>query len=249
MQTKQQVLQACTVEGMTVKLPAVQLERKLYQDTAKALELIGGKWKGGKVMGFVFNEDPTSLLKQIAGGEQRNLKKEYQFFGTSDKLADKLVSLAGIDSEELTILEPSAGQGAIIKAVLRANPALLVHYFELMEINRTFLEKIPDAISLGKDFLKESKSMYYLGFDRIIANPPFSKNQDIDHICQMYLCCKPGGRIVTIAGKHWQIGQENKCQQFREWLQEINAEIIEVPAGEFKESGTSIATCIIIINK
>jgi hypothetical protein len=60
------------------------------------LELIGGKWKGGKVGGFVFQEDPTDMLEQIANGENRKLKKEFQFFATPDELADKLVELADI---------------------------------------------------------------------------------------------------------------------------------------------------------
>ena len=76
--TKEQVLQDCTVEGNVVKLPNIQLDRKDYQEVAKALELIGGKWKGGKIMGFVFVTDPTELLDQIANGEKRNLKKEFQ---------------------------------------------------------------------------------------------------------------------------------------------------------------------------
>ena len=49
--TKEEVLQKCTVEGNVVKLPNKQLDRKLYQEVAKALELIGGKWKGGIVTG------------------------------------------------------------------------------------------------------------------------------------------------------------------------------------------------------
>ena len=84
MTTKEQVLQNCTVEGTVVKLPNVQLDRKLYQEVAKALELIGGKWKGGKVFGFVFATDPTDLLHQIANGEKGNLKKEFQFFATPE---------------------------------------------------------------------------------------------------------------------------------------------------------------------
>ena len=91
MTTKEEVLHNCTVEGTTVKLPNVQLDRKLYQEVAKALELIGGKWKGGKVSGFVFATDPTDLLDQIANGEKRNLKKEFQFFATPEKLADELI--------------------------------------------------------------------------------------------------------------------------------------------------------------
>jgi len=89
--TKEQILQNCTVEGNIVKLPNIQLDRKDYQEVARALELIGGKWKGGKIMGFVFITNPSELLIQISNGEKRNLKKEFQFFATPEKLADKLV--------------------------------------------------------------------------------------------------------------------------------------------------------------
>lgn len=246
MQTKQEVLQACSISGMIVTLPAVQLERKLYQDVAKALELIGGKWNR-KAQGFIFNEDPAGLLAQISNGEKRNLKKEYQFFGTSDILADELVQDAGIEEYDL-LLEPSAGQGAIIKAIHRAHPGQLVHYCELMPINRTFLNRLPNAQYITDNFLKLASSKITMGtFDRIIANPPFSKNQDIDHIRQMWDCLKPGGRIVTIASKHWQIANNNKEKTFREWLGD--AEVTSIQAGAFEESGTKIATCKIILNK
>ncbi|HZK96540.1 MAG TPA: hypothetical protein VFC67_20230, partial [Prolixibacteraceae bacterium] len=128
---KQEILQSCTVEGLIVKLPDEQFDRKIYQEVAKALELIGGKWKGGKIAGFVFNEDPTDLLAQIAGGESRNLKKEYQFYATPPAIADWLVELAGIKPDH-KILEPSAGQGAIINAINRILPTQRVYWYELM---------------------------------------------------------------------------------------------------------------------
>jgi len=39
-----EVLKKCRVEGNVIKLPEGQLERNIYQEVAKALELIGGKW-------------------------------------------------------------------------------------------------------------------------------------------------------------------------------------------------------------
>ena len=99
--TKEEVLQKCTVEGNVVKLPNVQLDRNEYLEVKKALELIGGKWKGGKVFGFVFATDPTDLLAEIANGEKQNLKKEFQFFATPEKLADELVELHRVGGIEL----------------------------------------------------------------------------------------------------------------------------------------------------
>ncbi len=244
--TPEQILSGCTIDGMIVRLPVGQLDRKLYMEVANKLNLIGGTWKGGKIQGFVFREDPIELLQQITNGEKRNLKKEYQFFATPDELADKLVEMAEI-KEHYVILEPSAGQGSIIKAIQRKCPEMIVDYFELMEINRSFLQKINFTHFIGEDFLKYPGEHY--GYDRIIANPPFAKNQDIDHIYRMWEMLNIGGRLVTIASCHWEFSNGKKETTFRQWLTRVNAEIRHIPPGAFKESGTLIKSRIVIINK
>lgn len=244
MTTKEQVLQNCTVEGTTVKLPNIQLNRKLYQEVAKSLELIGGKWKGGKVLGFVFATDPTDLLEEIANGEKRNLKKEFQFFATPEKLADELVYLADLKQHD-TILEPSAGQGAIIKAINKVCD-VVPDCFELMDVNTIILNKSRLRFNLiGADFLSHSGKTY----TKIIANPPFTKNQDIEHLNKMYECLAFGGRLVCITSESWVNGNHKKQVEFRDWLEEVGAEIIDIEKGTFKESGTMVGGKIIIINK
>ena len=254
METKEQVLQSCTIHDPVVKLPNVQLDRKLYMEVAKSLELIGGKWKGGKVAGFVFPQDPTELLEQVANGEKRNLKKEYQFFATPDELADDLVRRADILPGN-SILEPSAGQGAIIDAVIRSGIlnklCTDLFYVEKMPTNLLMLKKknYPDNVYyvgvLNDDFLNMDTDR----FDRIIANPPFSNNQDIDHIYHMYARLFPGGRIVTVASSHWEVSSNKKEKAFREWLEKVGADVEDIPAGVFKESGTMVGGKIITINK
>jgi len=78
--TKIEVLQNCKIEGNIIKLPNTQIDRKVYLEVKKSLELIGGKWNGGKVFGFVFTADPTNLLNQISNRESRNLKKRVSVF-------------------------------------------------------------------------------------------------------------------------------------------------------------------------
>lgn len=41
--TKEEVLKECKVDGFVVKLPNTQLERKVYLEVSKALQMIGGK--------------------------------------------------------------------------------------------------------------------------------------------------------------------------------------------------------------
>jgi len=242
--TKEQVLQDCTIEGNAVKLPNIQLDRKDYQEVAKALELIGGKWKGGKIMGFVFVTDPTDLLDQIANGEKRNLKKEFQFFATPEKLADELVYLADLKQHD-TILEPSAGQGAIVKAINKVCD-VVPDCFELMDVNTLILKKSGLSFNLiGEDFLKNEGKTY----SKIIANPPFTKNQDIDHLKEMYNCLSRGGKLVCITSESWVNGSQKKQVDFKNWLEKEKAEIIDIEKGSFKESGTAVGGKIIVLEK
>lgn len=245
-----EVLKNCTVEGNVVKLPGVQLDRKVYIEVKKSLELIGGCWKGGKVFGFVFPDNPAALLSQISQGEVRNLKKEFQFFETPGELADRIVSIANIKSNTC-VLEPSAGRGAIVKAVQRKIPGKIVNCCEIMDINLGFLNKIPHVRIIVDDFfkLKSFPDSIYPLYDRIVANPPFSKNQDIDHIMEMWDHLKVGGKLVSVASTHWQISDNKKEKAFRGFLEKHQAKIIPVEKGTFKESGTTIATNIIVINK
>lgn len=244
MKTKEEVLQNCLVEGNVVKLPNINLDRKLYLEVAKSLELIGGKWKGGKVYGFVFENNPTELLEQISKGESRNLKKEFQFFATPEKLADDLVSLASLQPDD-SILEPSAGQGAIIKAINKVCVSI-PDCFELMETNVTILNKSGLKFNLiGDDFFKHKGKKY----SKIIANPPFSKNQDIDHLKEMYNCLSDGGRLVCITSESWKTGSQKKQVEFKKWIDEVKAEVIDIPKGSFKESGTMVGGKIVVVNK
>lgn len=65
----QETLKACTVEGNIVKLPDWQVDRKVYLEVKNKMELIGGKWKGGKIQGFVFEGDPAPILAALINKE------------------------------------------------------------------------------------------------------------------------------------------------------------------------------------
>lgn len=237
-----EILNNCTVDNNVVKLPPTQLDRETYLGVKKSLEKIGGKWTGGKVQGFKFDFDPTDLLTDLQGGKDRNIKKEFQFFETPESLAKRIVELAEIQQGNY-VLEPSAGRGAILKQITLDRK---ICFFEIFEQHRNYLSDNPNFLCIGSDFLQADETFKY---DRIIANPPFSKNQDIDHIRKMYAVLKPKGVLVSVASKHWQTSSNRKETDFRNWLSEIGAEIFEVEAGAFKESGTNISTVIIRIRK
>ncbi len=273
--TTQEILNDCTIDGNHVKLPDVKLERKVYTDVKRALEKMGGKWKGGKTAAFVFAEDPTALMRRAQSGEKVNTKQEFQFFETGDKMADRLVQLLNVTKPEIEakawfkILEPSAGQGALIDALIRAGvlecAGTKIYAIEKMPQNvRILLQKYDPVNELHvakiNDFIELDTESEEGKFDRIIANPPFTKHQDVDHVYKMYAALRKGGRLVSLTSKSW--SQQayshtedpdrktmSKPQKFLEWLGDHHATIIPMSGSHFKHAGTSIEVNIIVIDK
>lgn len=235
------------IDGFKLVLPtSVRFDKREYSDLKTLLLKSGGTYKSNA---FIFKEPAQDIYDRLLGGEDLDFKKKFQYFPTPEKLADKLVELANIKPGD-SILEPSAGQGAIIRAINKVCDNI-VDYFEIMDFNVKTLETIIDngdlhAQYVGRDFLLGNTSYKY---DKIIANPPFSKNQDIDHIRQMWKHLNFNGRIVTVCSQHWTFSTGTKELAFKDWLSNVKHELIEVKAGTFKESGTNIATYILIINK
>lgn len=239
------ILKHCTLKDSVLKLPKVQFNKKSYAEAKKWIEEAGGSWQSGKIQGFTFPFNPERVFSILKEGKRCNLQQEYQFFQTPAEVADWLVMLAGGINEADTVLEPSAGRGALIKAIHRACPSVTVECYELMPENREFLYSLDNVIILDEDFTKDSVGSY----TKIIANPPFSGNQDIEHVRIMYKLLEKGGTLAAITSSHWKIASEKKCVDFRNWLEEVHGEVFEIGAGEFKESGTSISTMAVVIRK
>jgi len=246
MTTKKEVLDNCKIEGNKVFLPEVQLDRKLYVEVDKVLKGMGGKWNRN-AKAHLFDEDPTELLGRVKAGEKVNLKKEFQFFETPENIADWLVEIAEIETWN-TVLEPSAGKGASVDAIYKRHGNRHVSAIEFMGTNSKFLEEkyqTMDFYLFGTPNFLDINHKY----DRIIANPPFNKNQDIDHIRHMYDCLEKTGRLVSIASTHWERSKNTKETEFRKWLDSVGAQVKNLPEGIFKVSGTMIRTKIIVIDK
>ena len=234
------ILDKCTVEGNTVFLTCGQLDRKTYEAVNKCLESIGGKWNR-KAKGHVFNSDPTDLLDNlILTGETTDLKKEYQYFPTPEVIVDKMIELAEIQPSNI-LLEPSAGQGAIVDKFPKEN---IFTCIELNPSNAKVLNNKGYQV-LERDFLTYSDYK----FDRIVMNPPFSKQQDVDHILHAWDLLEDGGILVSVVSESPFFRENKKSVEFRQWLEENDADVIELDAGAFKESGTMVKTRLIKVCK
>lgn len=210
-------------------LPNQHLERKLYVAVNKVLEAIGGKWNR-KERAHLFEYPPADIVEHILlTGEYVDQKKEFQFFETPRELAKQLVGLAGIREAE-TVLEPSAGRGAIAQFLNGCD------CIELNEANRGYLEDKGFNV-VGEDFLAFNNK-----YDVIVANPPFTKQQDIDHVLHMLKLANR--KVVSVMSASVLFRNNHKTIAFRSFIEEGGATIKPLPDGTFSPSGTNVRTCV-----
>lgn len=244
----QEIINNCRAQDGIIFLPAVTLDRSLYLQLKKLMQSNGAKWKGGKVGGFVC-PDADEVLARLQGGDLSDRKKAYQFFATPVELGEAMVGTLEILTPDMRVLEPSAGRGALIFAMRNCfGSDICPDYCELMPENRRELTaKFSGCHCVGDDFLQaEGLTGRY---DRIIANPPFAKNQDIRHIRRMYDCLNPTGRMVTLCSPHFEYASDRESRDFRDWLQSVGASVSIVAKGAFRSSGTDIEARRIVIYK
>lgn len=188
----------------TLKLNG-QLDRKDYMAVMKVIEGAGGKWVKAKGL-HTFSDDPSHLIQQaVEDGKGRNIQQEFQSFYTPAPLAAKMAALLPADVKR--VLEPSCGEGALLRAVRKLHPeAFLVGY----DIDQRALQKcglgargngmggLEPGYYVLKDYL-ETNSASCSTFDAIAANPPFTGGQDAKHLIHMMaLHIQVGGTIVIL---------------------------------------------------
>lgn len=239
-----EILSLCRVQDNTVILPDGQLDRATYLAVDKVLTFMGGKWNR-KTKGHLFDHDPSDDLDNvILAGEVSNHKKDFQFFPTPKAVAERVCDLAEITSE-CNCLEPSCGKGNIADEMWSRNPHMLLG-LELDIIHKECLDQKPYLTTVGVNFLTHDLDLL---FDRICQNPPFAHLQDVDHVYKAYSVLAPGGILVSVMSMAPFYRSDKKSQLFRTWLDEVGAEVENLPEGAFKESGTMVKTCIVKIRK
>ena len=248
------MLEQCRTEANLVCLPERQLDRKLYESVNKVLELLGGKWSR-KDKAHVFEGDPSeALYNAIATESVADTKKGFQQFFTPNALADRLVRLADIRPGH-RVLEPSAGNGSILRAIYRTGVSPL--YIFAVEIDTQLSAKLTDC-QVGAPF--GCTTVVHFGdvadgevdklpqFDRVVMNPPFTGQQDIKHVQLAYECLAPGGLLVAVTSVGWRFREDRRSREFRDWLYG-GSTTHEVEEGAFKESGTMVRTVIVTKRK
>lgn len=243
------VLGSMQVEGHIAAITTGQLDRKLYTEVNKVLEGLGGKWNR-VLKAHVFDGDPEDALDQVMlDGTFTDKKKAFGFFCTPLRLADKLAEKADI-RDGMRVLEPSAGHGHLAKSVDRLGVKVDITLVEIQPENAKRLDAMGYGTGSSRVVIADFMSYFPRPsdpFDRVVMNPPFQRQQDIDHVLRAFSFLKPGGKLAAIMSAGVLFRENRKTTDF---LARMRAdEIVRLPEGSFAESGTNVSTVMLIATK
>lgn len=175
----------------------------------------------------------------------KNNREGSDYFPTPEPLGYKMVEWAGLGEGD-SVLEPSAGHGAIARYVPKTNEMVSI------EPSQSLFTKLQlKAGGLGRKFLNNTFENYALNnkHDVIVMNPPFGKAGAlaIQHVDKAFKHLDEGGRIVAI------IPRGSTDKKFDKWYNEqkniaMRAEV-NLPDILFQQAGTRVACRVVVLDK
>lgn len=214
------------------------LLRKVNQVLAKYYgEVIGD--------GHVAKPDPLRSPKT-------EVARYFGFYPSPEGVVVEVLDRALLHGERpLRVLEPSAGTGNISRSA--ASLYGVGHRVDCVEIQSSLAQALEASKLYGrvvcKDFLDVRPEDMGGLYDRVLMNPPFDRERDIDHVMHAWDFLKADGRLVSVmsAGTEWR--ETSKSKAFCAFVAKNGGRFWELPERSFASVGTNVNTTLLVLNK
>lgn len=230
-----------------------RVDRKVYVQLDAVLVACGGQWNR-KAKAHVFVTDPTALIDDvITVGEvatRTELDKAMGFFETPPALADELARIVVPGN---VVLEPSAGNGRLVNAVLKAGAhrVLVCERDAERRAKLASIQPMQVVVLDTDDFLELSpldRRLDAYSIDAVVMNPPFTccgLGDHLDHVRHAHDFLRPRGRLVAVLPSSVTFRQDRRYRDFRDWVSVRSGSFSELPSGSFAPSGTNVNTVVL----
>ena len=217
-----------------------RLKPKDYASVKAVLTRLGGVWKSS-AQHFTFPKSPQSLIDRVLSVGTRRLN-QFHFYPTPVEVFDYMrehtdLSFFGASESSTKVLEPSCGEGALIRYLREFGEEEGRHFdidaYDIDPLNVIFCEEAGIAVEQA-DFLSVEPRPEY---DMVVMNPPFNGDEYIKHIRHAQQFLKPLGLLLAVVPTTWITSSDKKD---RAWLLE-QAQILsssDLPEGNWFEAGT-----------
>lgn len=178
--------------------------------------------------------------------------RDLQFYGTPAAVVDEVLRHAYAKSG-LRVLEPSAGEGAIVAPLLAKG--MLVDAVEIHPSRAIKLREMQAPYGqlrvFNANFLTFKAAPTY---DLVVMNPPFSGTHWMDHVRKAFDLLAPGGQLLAILPASAEVNETAKHLAFRRWAEKVNSDrygrlFRDLPPESFAETGTRVQTVILELRK
>ncbi len=247
------ILTGAEIDGCVLVIPE-KLSRPDYTAVNKVLTALGGTWDR-KRKGHVFTSDPTEAVARVleTGEVPRPARTAEGFVATPPDVAEWLVrhfTDLG-DRDQRAVLEPSAGDGALVTAIRDMDPYASVLALEPNQQRAACIPRDGTEVLQVRleDYLHSQDARE---FDAIVANPPFSVSGRptiwIDHTWHCWRLLAPGGRLTSIAPYGLVFREDRKHREIRQLIKQHGG-WHEMDDLSFEPSGTTVRTVVFWIDK
>jgi hypothetical protein len=218
-----------------------QLDRKMYEAVNQVLVAAGGKWNRG-AKAHLFEGVAAERIEQVLLTGEVTTVQDLNYFPTPEWIGRQMLDYGDVYCG-MTVLEPSAGRGALVNVI--SQRAVV----DAIEQHEPFVKELVDtghcrSVAAG-DFLaiRPEGPLY----DRVVMNPPFGKQADIRHVLHALQFVKPGGRLVSVMANGVGFRSNRDTVAFRLRVEDAGGYFDLLPDDAFKESGTGVRTVLCVI--
>lgn len=167
------------------------------------------------------------------------------YFPTPEPLGYKMMEWANMGEGD-TVLEPSAGHGAIARYAPKGNQMVAI------EPSQSLFTKLQlKAGGLGRKFQNTIFENYDISnkHDVVVMNPPFGTAgaTAIAHLGKAFKHLEEGGRVVAL------IPRGSTDKKFDKWIKGEKTAVmraeVELPDIVFKQAGTKVVCRVVVVDK
>lgn len=247
------VLHDAQFYGDLLTLPE-QLDRKLYTQVMKICEAYSGKWNRsrGGIM-FPSAAHAARLKAALSSGVAVREKVVAQAYYTPDAAAEALIRHLlpldlPADGSLLRVLEPSAGNGALVRKLASKAPGVcdvtMVELdreaYDVLRADPSMRYNLGGWCFINEDFLGITPGGDMKNYDLVLMNPPWANGQAGKHLIHALKFLRKGGVLGAILPP---------IVELPETLVGTGLAMYDLPEGSFKESGTNVRAKIAVVWK
>ncbi|MET7772021.1 class I SAM-dependent methyltransferase [Nocardia sp. NPDC005366] len=247
-----EILAESRIEGRNLYLPQ-QLSQADYRKVDRVLEAMGGKWNR-QARAHVFPDNPSEIIEAaVTRGMTPNTDRKVleAYWATPEPLARLLVAgeHSGIAAlpPGAHVLEPSAGDGALVRAILATNPGVEVTAVEPDRARAAHIDYNP-RVTIVIDGFEEFTATTTSRYAAVVMNPPFAlpgrPTVWMDHLHTAWNLLDDGGQLLALAPNGYTYRADHDHAAIRELITAHGGHE-PLPAGAFTTSDTDTDTVLL----